>query len=42
MTIREQTQTIERLTLSRYAALSEQSRGRRRSEIHSHRPHRHR
>ena len=32
MTIREQTQTIERLTLSRYAALSEQSRGRRRPE----------
>lgn len=32
MTIREQTQAIERLTLSRYAALSEQSRGRRRPE----------
>ena len=32
MTVREQTQTIERLTLSRYAALSEQSRGRRRPE----------
>ena len=32
MTVREQTQTIERLTLSRYAALSERSRGRRRPE----------
>ncbi len=32
MTVREQTQTIERLTLSCYAALSEQSRGRRRPE----------
>ena len=32
MTIREQTQTIERLTLSPYAALSECSRGRRRAE----------
>ena len=32
MTVREQTQTIERLTLSRYAALSEHSRGRRRPE----------
>ena len=32
MTVREQTQTIERLTLSRYAALSERSRGRSRPE----------
>ena len=32
MTVREQTQAIERLTLSRYAALSERSRGRRRPE----------
>ena len=32
MTIREQTQTIERLTLSPYAALSERSRGRRKPE----------
>lgn len=32
MTVREQTQTIERLTLSRHAALSERSRGRRRPE----------
>ena len=32
MTVREQTQTIERLTLSRYAALSERSRGRRKPE----------
>jgi len=32
LTIREQTETIERLTLSPYAALSEQTRGRRRSE----------
>ena len=32
MTVREQTQTIERLTLSRYAALSERSCGRRRPE----------
>ena len=32
MTIREQTETIERLTLSRYAALSQASRGRRRPE----------
>lgn len=32
MTIREQTETIERLTLSPYAALSENSRGRRRPE----------
>lgn len=32
MTVREQTQTVERLTLSRYAALSERSRGRRRPE----------
>ena len=32
MTVRAQTQTIERLTLSRYAALSERSRGRRRPE----------
>ena len=32
MTVREQTQTIERLTLSHYAALSERSRGRRRPE----------
>ena len=30
MTIREQTQTIERLTLSPHAASSERSRGRRR------------
>ncbi|WP_294541534.1 deoxyguanosinetriphosphate triphosphohydrolase [uncultured Gemmiger sp.] len=32
MTVREQTQTIERLTLSRYATLSENSRGRTRPE----------
>ena len=32
MTIREQTQAIERQTLSRYATLSESSRGRRRPE----------
>ena len=32
MTVREETQTIERLTLSPYAALSEQSRGRRTPE----------
>lgn len=32
MTIREQTQAIERMTLSPYAALSENSRGRRRAE----------
>lgn len=32
MNVREQTQTIERLTLSRYAALSENSRGRARPE----------
>ena len=32
MTIREQTQEIERRTLSRYASLSENSRGRRRPE----------
>lgn len=32
MNVREQTQTIERLTLSRYAALSEESRGRARPE----------
>ena len=32
MNVREQTQTIERLTLSRYAALSETSRGRTRPE----------
>lgn len=32
MNVREQTQTIERLTLSRYAALSENSRGRVRPE----------
>ena len=32
MNVREQTQTIERLTLSRYAALSENSRGRSRPE----------
>lgn len=32
MTIREQTEAIERLTLSPYAALSENSRGRRRPE----------
>lgn len=32
MNIREQTQTIERMTLSRYAALSENSRGRARPE----------
>ena len=32
MNVREQTQTIERLTLSRYAALSETSRGRSRPE----------
>lgn len=32
MNVREQTQTIERLTLSRYAALSENSRGRTRTE----------
>ena len=32
MTVREETQTIERLTLSRYAALSGQSRGRRTPE----------
>ena len=31
-TIREQTETLERLTLSRYAALSQASRGRRRPE----------
>ena len=32
MTVREETQTIERLTLSPYAALSEQSCGRRTPE----------
>ena len=32
MNVREQTQTIERLTLSRYAALSQDSRGRSRPE----------
>lgn len=32
MNVREQTQTIERLTLSRYAALSQNSRGRSRPE----------
>ena len=32
MNVREQTQTLERLTLSRYAALSENSRGRARPE----------
>ena len=32
MTIREQTQEIERRTLSRYATLSENSRGRGRPE----------
>ena len=32
MTVREETQTIERLTLSPYAALSEQSFGRRTPE----------
>jgi len=32
VTVREQTQIIERLTLSPYAALSEESRGRRRPE----------
>lgn len=32
MLIREQTETFERLTLSRYAALSQQSRGRKRAE----------
>ena len=32
MTIREQTETLERLSLSRYATLSEKSRGRKRPE----------
>lgn len=32
MTIREQTETLERLSLSRYATLSEKSRGREKPE----------
>ena len=33
MTIREETQAIERQTLSRYATLSQSTRGRRRPEV---------